>query len=271
MHRGTLKTGGLLREIGQCAQIYEGGGAAPAVQWLRHHTSNTGDMGLIPGEGTTIPRAVWWDQKIFKQWRWQFSTNSPFKEEVGGQIEELSLNQRELSLKMGRETWWWLWGKVLVLPLDDRLSFEVVCYSRVYRRRNRLREGPTFTAEQSYFWIIWLFLNSCSPPPPLPLCYLRQEINELGFLLSEGGNTTLTFPRGKLFQHYQTICYLGKQKDSPGPLKSPTWRKVTWKKVFLKEWLEDMDRRPRFWPLLAMWLISFKIFTFFNLLFYIGI
>lgn len=143
-----------------------------------------------------------------------------------------------------------------------RLSFEVVCYSRVYRRRNRLREGPTFTAEQSYFWIIWLFLNSCSPPPPLPLCYLRQEINELGFLLSEGGNTTLKFPRGKLFQHDQTICYLGKQKDSPGPLKSPTWRKVTWKKVFLKEWLEDMDRRPRFWPLLAMWLISFKIFIF---------
>ena len=67
MHRGTLKTGGLLREIGQCAQIHEGGGAAPAVQWLRHHTSNTGDMGLIPGEGTTIPRAVWRDQKIFKQ------------------------------------------------------------------------------------------------------------------------------------------------------------------------------------------------------------
>ena len=67
MYKGTLKTGGLFREIGQCAQIHEGGGASPAVQWLRHHTSNAGDMGLIPGEGTTIPRAVWRDQKIFKQ------------------------------------------------------------------------------------------------------------------------------------------------------------------------------------------------------------
>ena len=34
----------------------------------------------------------------------KFSTNSPSKEGVCGQIEELSLNQRELSLKMGRET-----------------------------------------------------------------------------------------------------------------------------------------------------------------------
>ena len=50
----------------------------------------------------------------------KFSTNSPSKEGVCGQIEELSLNQRELSLKMGREALWWLWGNVLAFHSDSQ-------------------------------------------------------------------------------------------------------------------------------------------------------
>ena len=35
------------------------------VQWLiRLHTSNAGGMGLIPGQGTKIPHATGWGQKI---------------------------------------------------------------------------------------------------------------------------------------------------------------------------------------------------------------
>ena len=29
------------------------------VQWLRLHASNAGYAGLIPGQGTKIPHAVW--------------------------------------------------------------------------------------------------------------------------------------------------------------------------------------------------------------------
>ena len=41
------------------------------VQWLRLHTSDTGDMGLIPGGGTRIPHATWHGQKqkrCINQW-----------------------------------------------------------------------------------------------------------------------------------------------------------------------------------------------------------
>ena len=31
---------------------------------LRLHASNAGSMGLIPGQGTKIPHATWWGQKI---------------------------------------------------------------------------------------------------------------------------------------------------------------------------------------------------------------
>ena len=34
------------------------------VQWLRLHASTAGDTGLIPGQGTKIPHAVWHSQKI---------------------------------------------------------------------------------------------------------------------------------------------------------------------------------------------------------------
>ena len=30
-----------------------------AVQWLRLHAANAGDTGLIPGQATKIPRALW--------------------------------------------------------------------------------------------------------------------------------------------------------------------------------------------------------------------
>lgn len=64
---------------------------------------------------------------VFKRDISKFSTNSPSKGGVGGQIEELSLNQRELSLKMGRglcddcEARCWRFIQI------HRLSFEVVC------------------------------------------------------------------------------------------------------------------------------------------------
>ena len=29
------------------------------VQWLRLHTFNAGNMGLIPGQGTKIPHVTW--------------------------------------------------------------------------------------------------------------------------------------------------------------------------------------------------------------------
>ena len=34
------------------------------VQWLRFCASNAGGMGLIPGQGTKIPHATGWGQKI---------------------------------------------------------------------------------------------------------------------------------------------------------------------------------------------------------------
>lgn len=67
MYKGTLMTRGLFRETGPRAQKYDGGGTSLAVRWLRLHTSNAGEVGLIPGEGIKIPRALWRDQKIFKQ------------------------------------------------------------------------------------------------------------------------------------------------------------------------------------------------------------
>ena len=39
-------------------------GTSQAVQWLRLHASNAGGMGLIPGQGTKIPHATGWGQKI---------------------------------------------------------------------------------------------------------------------------------------------------------------------------------------------------------------
>ena len=33
------------------------------VQWLRHHASTAGAMGLIPGQGTKILHAAWHSQK----------------------------------------------------------------------------------------------------------------------------------------------------------------------------------------------------------------
>ena len=37
------------------------------VQWLRHHTSTSGGMGLIPGQGTKILHATQCDQQNLKQ------------------------------------------------------------------------------------------------------------------------------------------------------------------------------------------------------------
>ena len=34
-----------------------------AVRWLRLHASTSGDMGLIPGQATKIPHAMWHVQK----------------------------------------------------------------------------------------------------------------------------------------------------------------------------------------------------------------
>ena len=34
-----------------------------AVQWLRLSSSTAGDLGLIPGQGTRIPHAVWQKKK----------------------------------------------------------------------------------------------------------------------------------------------------------------------------------------------------------------
>ena len=41
-------------------------GTSLVVQWLRHYTSNAGDVSLIPGLGTKIPHATWHDQKVNK-------------------------------------------------------------------------------------------------------------------------------------------------------------------------------------------------------------
>ena len=39
-------------------------GTSLAVQWLRFHTSAAGGMSLIPGQGTKIPQAMQYGQKI---------------------------------------------------------------------------------------------------------------------------------------------------------------------------------------------------------------
>ena len=39
-------------------------GTSLAVQWLRLHTSNAGDIGSIPGQGNTTPHATVWQKKI---------------------------------------------------------------------------------------------------------------------------------------------------------------------------------------------------------------
>ena len=39
-------------------------GTCLAVQWLRICTSITGGTGSITGQGTKIPHAMWYDQKI---------------------------------------------------------------------------------------------------------------------------------------------------------------------------------------------------------------
>ena len=41
-------------------------GTSLVVQWLRHGTSNAGDVSLIPGLGTKISHATWHDQKVNK-------------------------------------------------------------------------------------------------------------------------------------------------------------------------------------------------------------
>ena len=38
-------------------------GNSLVVQWLELHASTAGGKGLIPGQGTKIPQAVWCDQK----------------------------------------------------------------------------------------------------------------------------------------------------------------------------------------------------------------
>ena len=48
-------------------------GSSLAVQWLRLRASTAGGAGLIPGQGTKIPHAVWHSQKKkfffnFKKW-----------------------------------------------------------------------------------------------------------------------------------------------------------------------------------------------------------
>ena len=44
---------------GISALIKEAPGTSLAVQWLRHHASTAGGMGLIPGWGTRIPYTMW--------------------------------------------------------------------------------------------------------------------------------------------------------------------------------------------------------------------
>ena len=39
-------------------------GTSLMVQWLRLQAANAGGMGLIPGQGTKIPHATGWGQKI---------------------------------------------------------------------------------------------------------------------------------------------------------------------------------------------------------------
>ena len=41
-------------------------GTSLAVQWLRLHASIAGGMGLIPGQGTKIPRAMQCGQEKLK-------------------------------------------------------------------------------------------------------------------------------------------------------------------------------------------------------------
>ena len=42
-------------------------GNSLAVQWLRLHPSNAGNVGLVPGWGVMIPHATWYSQKWSKQ------------------------------------------------------------------------------------------------------------------------------------------------------------------------------------------------------------
>ena len=56
-------------------------GTSLVVQWLRRHASNTGDAGLIPGQGTKIPRALWCRQKL-KNKKLKREKKMPHREKV---------------------------------------------------------------------------------------------------------------------------------------------------------------------------------------------
>ena len=53
-------------------------GTSLAVHWLRRHSSNAGDAGLIPGQGTGGLHAVWCSQKK-KKLQGQFNDNNKTK------------------------------------------------------------------------------------------------------------------------------------------------------------------------------------------------
>lgn len=73
---------------------------------------------------------------------------------MGGKVEKISLNQSGngkgdfsvLLLMLGTVLCHFIYLDSFHLD-----SFEVVCYSHMYRRRNRRSGGPTFIVEQSYF------------------------------------------------------------------------------------------------------------------------
>ena len=54
-------------------------GTSLAVHWLRLHSSNAGDAGLIPGQGTRGLYAVWCSKKKKKKLQGQFNDNNKTK------------------------------------------------------------------------------------------------------------------------------------------------------------------------------------------------
>ena len=63
-------------------------GTSLAVHWLRRHSSNAGDAGLIPGQGTGGLHAVWCSQK---------------KKKITGPIQRQQQNQTDLKMNKGLE------------------------------------------------------------------------------------------------------------------------------------------------------------------------
>ena len=54
-------------------------GTCPMVQWLRLPTSNAGDVGSIPGQGTKIPHASGTKNQNIKQKQYCNEFNKAFK------------------------------------------------------------------------------------------------------------------------------------------------------------------------------------------------